>query len=106
MGALEKNPGEGCAGVWKDEDVRGERGLGSGDCNTGQTGLEVEDSVRYSESASRSLQLGPRLSSGGDMWSWEAHPLSPLPSQLCTQQGFQESHVRELIRKKHGIRCV
>lgn len=55
MGALEKNPGEGCAGVWKDEDVRGERGLGSGDCNTGQTGLEVEDSVRYSESASRSL---------------------------------------------------
>lgn len=40
------------------------------------------------------------------MRSWEAYPFSWLPRQLCAQQGFQESHVQELIKKKHGVTYV
>lgn len=62
--------------------------------------------MRHSESAGCSLQLSSRLSSSGDMWSWETPAPSWLPSQLRAQQGFQESHVQELIKKKHGIAHV
>lgn len=62
--------------------------------------------MRHSESASCSSELSSRLSSSGDMWSWETHPLSWLPGQLRARQAFQESHVQESIKKKHGITYV
>lgn len=40
------------------------------------------------------------------MWSWETHCFSWLPGQLCPQRGFQESHVQELIKKKHRVTYV